>query len=56
MNDRGLTPKNEAVYKPGEMDNGYGADLLYALTFDPSGKWKVVKTHRMSEKEVKEHQ
>lgn len=41
---------------PGEMDNDYGADLLYALTFDPSGKWKVVKTHRMSEKEAKEHQ
>ena len=41
---------------PGEMDNGYGADLLYTLKFDPSGKWKIVKTHRMSEKEVKEHQ
>jgi hypothetical protein len=41
---------------PGEMDNGYGADLLYTLKFDSSGKWKIVKTHRMSEKEVKEHQ
>jgi hypothetical protein len=41
---------------PGEMDNGYGADLLYTLKFDLSGKWKIVKTHRMSEKEVKEHQ
>jgi hypothetical protein len=41
---------------PGEMDNGYGADLLYTLKFDPSGKWKIVKTHRMSEKEVKEYQ
>ncbi len=41
---------------PGEMDNGYGADLLYTLKFDPSGKWQIVKTHRMSEKEVKEHQ
>jgi hypothetical protein len=41
---------------PGEMDNGYGADLLYTLKFDPSGKWKIVKTHRMSEKEVEEHQ
>jgi hypothetical protein len=41
---------------PGEMDNGYGADLLYTLKFDLSGKWKIVKSHRMSEKEVKEHQ
>ena len=40
---------------PGEMDNGYGADLLYTLKFDPSGKWKIVKTHRMSDKEVEEH-
>jgi hypothetical protein len=41
---------------PGEMDNDYGADLLYTLKFDASGKWKIVKTHRMSEKEGKEHQ
>jgi hypothetical protein len=40
---------------PGEMDNGYGADLLFTLKFDPSGKWKIVKTHRMSDKEVEEH-
>jgi hypothetical protein len=39
---------------PGEMDNGYGADLLYTLKFDLAGKWKIVKTHRMSEKEVQE--
>ncbi len=37
---------------PGEMDNGYGADLLYTLKFDVAGKWKIVKTHRMSDKEV----
>jgi hypothetical protein len=41
---------------PGEMDNGYGADLLFTIKFDLSGNWKIVKTHRMSEKEVKEHQ
>jgi hypothetical protein len=41
---------------PGEMDNGYGADLLYTLKFDPTGKWKIIKSHRMSEKEVKERQ
>jgi hypothetical protein len=37
---------------PGEMDNGYGTDLLFTLRFDDAGKWKIVKTHRMSEKEV----
>ena len=41
---------------PGEMDDGYGTDLLFTLRFDGAGKWKIVKTHRMSEKEVEEHQ
>ena len=41
---------------PGEMDDGYGTDLLFTLRFDGAGKWKIVKTHRMSDKEVKEHQ
>jgi hypothetical protein len=39
---------------PGEMDDGYGTDLLFTLRFDGAGKWKIVKTHRMSEKEVEE--
>jgi uncharacterized protein YecT (DUF1311 family) len=34
----------------------FGANLLVTLKFDPSRKWKIVKTHRMSEKEVEEHQ
>jgi hypothetical protein len=37
------------------MDSGYGADLLFTVRFDDAGKWKIVKTHRMSE-EVKAHQ
>jgi hypothetical protein len=41
---------------PGEMDNGYGTDLLFTISFDAAGKWKIVKTHRMSQKEVEEHQ
>lgn len=63
--DRWLDPNTAIVHvslrqvaarreAPGEMDNGYGADLLYTLKFDPSGKWKIVKTRRMSQKEVKE--
>jgi hypothetical protein len=65
--DRWLDPNTAIVHvllqqvaarrdAPGEMDDGYGADLLYTLKFDPSGKWKIVKTHRMSDKEVEEHQ
>jgi len=35
---------------PGEMDNGYGADLLFTLKFDAAGNWKIVRTHQMSKK------
>jgi hypothetical protein len=65
--DRWLDSNNATVYAslrqvaarrddPGEMDDGYGTDLLFTLRFDDSGKWKIVKTHRMSDKEVEEHQ
>lgn len=37
---------------PGEMSDGYGADILFTIKFDDRGKWKIVKAHRMSEKEV----
>jgi hypothetical protein len=30
----------------------FGADLLVTLKFDTAGKWEIVKTHRMSDKEV----
>jgi uncharacterized protein YecT (DUF1311 family) len=31
---------------------GYGTDLLVTLKFDDAGKWKIIKTHEMSKKEV----
>jgi len=40
-------------------DNGeyvgpsFGTDLLLTVEFDDAGDWKIVKTHRMSEKEIK---
>jgi len=37
---------------PGEMFDGFGADLLFTLKFDEAGNWKIIKTHEMSEKEV----
>jgi uncharacterized protein YecT (DUF1311 family) len=37
---------------PGEMDDGYGTDLLFTLKFDDAGNWKIIKTHQMSDKEI----
>jgi hypothetical protein len=34
----------------------FGADVLFTLKFDDAGNWKIIKTHRMSEKEVEKHQ
>jgi hypothetical protein len=41
---------------PGEMFDHFGADVLFTLRFDDAGNWKIVKTHRMSKKEVEEEQ
>ena len=37
-------------------DASYGTDLLLTLKFDDSGGWKIIKTHEMSEKEVKQRE
>jgi hypothetical protein len=34
------------------LDEAFGAHFLVTLKFDEAGNWKIVKTHRMSEKEV----
>jgi serine/threonine-protein kinase len=39
--------------EPGEMFDGFGADLLLTLKFDDAGNWKIVNTRQMSE--VQEH-
>ena len=39
---------------PGEMSDGLSADFLFTLKFEDTGRWKIVKTYRLSEKEVKE--
>jgi sugar lactone lactonase YvrE len=33
----------------------FDVDFLFTLKFDEVGNWKIVKTHRMSEKEIEEH-
>ena len=35
---------------------GYGADVLFTIRFDEAGKWKIVKTHQMSEKEAEKYE
>jgi hypothetical protein len=42
--------------EPGEMFDGFGADLFITLKFDDAGNWKIVKTHQMLEKEVEKEQ
>jgi hypothetical protein len=41
---------------PGEMSDGFGADFLFTIKFDDAGNWKIVKTHSMSEEEVKKRE
>jgi hypothetical protein len=40
----------------GDDQGDLEANFLFTLKFDAQGNWKIVKTHRMSEKEVEEHQ
>ena len=43
----------ERVKRNGEdVGIGFGTDLLVTLKFDDAGNWKIVNTHRMSEKEA----
>jgi len=37
-------------------DASYGTDLLLTLKLDDTGAWKIVKTHEMSAKEVKQRE
>src|SRR5436190_16645449 len=37
-------------------DLDFGGDFLFTLKFDDAGNWKIVKMHRMSEKEVEKRE
>jgi len=39
-----------------DVGEGFGADVLFTIKFDEGGKWKIVKTHQMSEKEAEKYQ
>lgn len=41
---------------PDDADTTFTTDLLLTLKFDDSGGWKIIKTHEMSEKEVKQRE
>jgi hypothetical protein len=34
----------------------FDVEFLFTLKFDEAGNWKIVKTHRMSGKEIDEHE
>ena len=46
------------VHRPDgeDVDEGFGADVLFDIKFDEAGKWKIVKTHQMSEKEAEKYE
>ena len=52
------TDSNTAILYASEeeviAEEGFGYHLLFTLRFDESGNCKIIKTHRMSEKEVEE--
>ena len=39
-----------------DVGEGFGADVLLTIKFDEAGKWKIVKTHQISEKEAEEYE
>ena len=38
-----------------DKDDGVGNDFLFTLKFEADGKWKIIKTHKMSQKEAKKY-
>jgi hypothetical protein len=39
-----------------DVGEGFGADVLFTIKFDEAGKWKIVKTHQLSEKEAEKYE
>jgi uncharacterized protein YecT (DUF1311 family) len=55
--DRWIDSNTAILYASEEeviAEEGFGYHLLFTLRFDKSGDCKIIKTHRMSEKEVEE--
>lgn len=53
---RSWTDANTVIlYAYSERDDGDAA-ALFTLKFDKAGNWKIVKMHRMSKKEIEEHE
>ena len=51
-------PNTATLYAPcyGRTSGQLEAGFLFTLKFDDAGSWKIIKTHRMSEKEVEEEE
>jgi hypothetical protein len=39
-----------------DVGEGFGADVLFTIKLDAAGKWKIIKTHQMSEKEAEKYE
>jgi len=39
-----------------DAGEGFGADALFTIKFDEADKWKIVKTHQMSEKDAEKYE
>jgi hypothetical protein len=55
--DRWIDSNTAILYASEEeviAEEGFGYHLLFTLRFDESGNCKIIKMHRMSEKEVEE--
>ena len=42
--------------RSGKSETRFDVEFLFTLKFDEAGNWKIVKTHRMSGKEIDEHE
>ena len=39
-----------------DVGEGFGADVLFTIRLDEASKWKIAKTHQMSEKEAEKYE
>jgi hypothetical protein len=51
MKDRGRYQQDAE-----DVGGGFGADVLFTIKFEEAGKWKIVKTQQMSEKEAEKYE
>jgi hypothetical protein len=56
LETRSWTDANTVILNAYSETDGGEAGALFTLKFDDAGKWKIIKTHQMSKKELEEEQ